>query len=40
MLTVALTVLVLDFFMDKEQQGMLGWFSLAGVLIAAVASYR
>jgi NADH-quinone oxidoreductase subunit N len=40
MLTVALLVLVLDFFVDKESKNFLGWFSLAGVLIAAAATYR
>jgi NADH-quinone oxidoreductase subunit N len=40
MLTVALLVLVFDFFVDKESNNYLGWFSLAGVVIAAAATYR
>ena len=37
---VALLVLILDFFIEKGQKSILGWFSLAGILIAAYASYR
>jgi NADH-quinone oxidoreductase subunit N len=33
-------VLVLDFFFDKEGKSFLGWLSLAGVAIAAAATYR
>ncbi len=40
MLTVGLAVLVFDFFLDKGSKWTLGWFSLAGVVIAATASYR
>ncbi len=39
-LTVALMILVLDFFFDKEGKSFLGWLSLAGVAIAAAATYR
>jgi len=40
LVTVALTVLVFDFFVEKERKSYLGWFSLAGIIIAALASYR
>ncbi len=36
---VALTVLVFDFFIEKERKSLLGWYSLAGIVIAAYASY-
>jgi NADH-quinone oxidoreductase subunit N len=36
--TVALLVLILDFFIGKEQKSILGWFSLAGIIIAAYVS--
>ena len=36
----ALAVLVLDLFMDKRSKAVLGWFSLAGVIIAAVATVK
>jgi len=35
---VALLVLILDFFIGKEQKSILGWFSLAGIIIAAYVS--
>jgi NADH-quinone oxidoreductase subunit N len=35
---VALLVLILDFFIEKGQKSILGWFSLAGIIIAAYAS--
>lgn len=38
--TVALTVLVFDFFVDKDRKGDLGWFSLAGIVVAAFATYK
>jgi NADH-quinone oxidoreductase subunit N len=38
-ITVALTVLLFDFFVEKERKNVLGWYSLAGVVIAAYASY-
>ena len=40
MVTVALTVLVFDFFIEKDRKAYLGWYSLLGVLIAAFATYR
>src|SRR3990172_8488581 len=40
LITVGLTVLVFDFFIEKERKSYLGWFSLAGVIIAAVATYN
>ena len=39
-ITVALTVLLLDFFVDKERKAYLGWYSLAGIVIAAFATYK
>jgi NADH-quinone oxidoreductase subunit N len=39
-LTVALMVLVLDFFIDKASKEFLGWLSLAGIGIAAAATYK
>jgi NADH-quinone oxidoreductase subunit N len=38
MITVALLVLVLDFFIEKDHKNILGWFSLGGILIAAYLS--
>ena len=35
----ALMVLILDFLVNKEQKYILGWFSLAGIVLAAYASY-
>jgi NADH-quinone oxidoreductase subunit N len=40
MIAVALTVLVFDFFVEKERKAYLGWYSLAGVVIAAVATVK
>ncbi len=40
MITVALTVLIFDFFIEKDRKAYLGWYSLLGVLIAAFATYR
>src|SRR3990172_9139568 len=37
-ITVALSVLILDFFIGKERKAILGWFSLGGILIAAYVS--
>lgn len=37
-ITAALLVLILDFFVGKEQKSILGWFSLAGIVIAAYVS--
>ncbi len=39
-ITVALMVLILDFFIDKESKAFLGWFSLAGIGVAAFATFR
>ncbi len=36
---VALTVLVFDFFLEKDRKAILGWYSLGGIIIAAYASY-
>ncbi len=38
MVTTALLVLVLDFFVEKEHKAVLGWFSLGGIIIAAYVS--
>ena len=39
-LMTALLILVLDFFFEKDNKAFLGWFSLAGIVLAAAASYR
>jgi NADH-quinone oxidoreductase subunit N len=39
-IAVALMVLILDFFVDKDSKALLGWFSLAGIVIAAFATFR
>ncbi len=39
-IVVALSVLVLDFFVEKERKAILGWYSLGGIIIAAYASYQ
>jgi NADH-quinone oxidoreductase subunit N len=39
-LSVAILVLLIDLFIKKEQKGILGWFSLIGVVGAAIATYR
>lgn len=39
MILVALTVLVFDFFIEKDRKSLLGWYSLAGIIVAAYASY-
>jgi len=36
---VALTVLLIDLFLDKGQKYLLGWYSLGGIVVAAVVSY-
>jgi NADH-quinone oxidoreductase subunit N len=38
--TVALIVLILDFFVGKESKYYLGWFSLGGIIWAAAATYK
>jgi NADH-quinone oxidoreductase subunit N len=40
MVTVALTVLIFDFFVEKKRKAYLGWYSLVGVVIAAVATVK
>jgi NADH-quinone oxidoreductase subunit N len=37
-ITVALLVLIFDFFIGKERKAMLGWFALVGIVIAAYMS--
>jgi len=37
---VALTVLIFDFFVEKKQKAALGWYSLAGIMVAAYASTK
>ncbi len=39
-LITALMILVLDFFFEKNSKAFLGWFGLAGVVLAAAASYQ
>src|SRR5512143_941579 len=39
-LMTALLVLVLDFFFEKDGKAFLGWFSLAGIVLAGAASYQ
>jgi NADH-quinone oxidoreductase subunit N len=39
-ITVALMVLLLDLFLDKDSKAFLGWFSLAGIGVAAFATFR
>jgi NADH-quinone oxidoreductase subunit N len=39
-IVVALSVLVLDFFVEKERKAILGWYSLGGIIIAAYASTK
>jgi NADH-quinone oxidoreductase subunit N len=34
-ITIALTVLLLDFFVERQYKAMLGWYSLVGIVIAA-----
>ena len=38
--TVALIVLILDFFIEKENKYYLGWLSLGGIIWAAAATYN
>ena len=38
--TVALIVLILDFFVEKENKYYLGWLSLGGIIWAAAATYN
>jgi NADH-quinone oxidoreductase subunit N len=37
---VALMVLIMDFFLDKDGKAFLGWLSLAGIVVAAFATFR
>ncbi len=39
-IVVALMALIRDFFLDKNEKSLLGWFCLAGIVIAAYASSR
>jgi NADH-quinone oxidoreductase subunit N len=39
-ITIALTVLILDFFVDRPMKAMLGWYSLMGVVVAAVMTVK
>ncbi len=36
----ALVVLIFDFFLEKENKQYLGWFSLFGIIFAAIATYK
>jgi NADH-quinone oxidoreductase subunit N len=38
--TTALLVLIFDFFLAKESKQYLGWFSLFGIIFAAIATYK
>jgi NADH-quinone oxidoreductase subunit N len=38
--TTALVVLIFDFFLEKESKQYLGWFSLFGIIFAAIATYK
>jgi NADH-quinone oxidoreductase subunit N len=40
LVTVGLSVLIFDLFIEKERKSYLGWYSLVGVIIAAVATYK
>ncbi len=40
LITVGLSVLILDLFIERERKSYLGWYSLVGVIIAAVATYK
>jgi NADH:ubiquinone oxidoreductase subunit 2 (subunit N) len=35
-ITFALTVLLLDFLVDRQNKAILGWYSLIGIVIATV----
>ena len=39
-ITIALTVLLLDFFVDRKSKAILGWYSLIGIVIAAAMSVK
>ena len=39
-ITIALTVLILDFFVDRKSKALLGWYSLVGIVIAAVMTVK
>jgi hypothetical protein len=38
--TTALLVLIFDFFLTKDSKQYLGWFSLFGIIFAAIATYK
>src|SRR3990170_91359 len=40
LITVGLSVLIFDLFIGKERKSYLGWYSLAGVLGAAILTYK
>jgi len=40
LITVGLSVLIFDLFIGKERKSYLGWYSLAGVLGAAILTYN
>ncbi len=40
MITIALTVLVLDFVVERRAKALLGWYSLAGLAIAAAMTVK
>ena len=39
-ITIALTVLIFDFFVDRKSKALLGWYSLIGIVIAASMTVR
>ena len=39
-IVVGLSVLLFDLFVDKKNKAILGWYSLVGIVIAAVATYK
>ena len=39
-IAVGLTVLLFDLFVDKENKAALGWYSLAGIVLAALATFK
>ncbi len=39
-IAIGLTVLVFDFFVDRERKSYLAWYSLAGLVLAAITTYK
>jgi NADH-quinone oxidoreductase subunit N len=39
-IAVALAILILDFFVDRKHKAVLGWFGIAGIVIAAIMTVR